>query len=290
MVGNDIASLFHGENRWVVELASTVREQRTGETALDVDIVKADGSRVSLNLNVVSLDDCNDEFIGMLLILEDLSAEKRVRSTMSRYTPKAVVDQVLDGHRDVLEGRAQVMTLLFTDIRSFASISEAIGPRATVSMLNEYFAYMVDIIDQHDGILDKYIGDAIMALFGVPFTGARDERNALNAANGMMRALQTLNERRVKAGQEPLMHGIGVTTGEAIAGSIGSPKRMDYTVIGDAVNLTARVESVTTYYGTPILVSDLTLRRLADVEHVREVDRIRVKGKTEAVTLYESYA
>lgn len=140
MVGNDLASLFHAENRWVVELASTVREQRTGETALDVDIVKADGSRVSLNLNVVPLDDSNDEFIGMLLILEDLSAEKRVRSTMSRYVPKAVVDQVLDGHRDVLEGRAQVMTLLFTDIRSFTSISEVIGPRATVSMLNEYFA------------------------------------------------------------------------------------------------------------------------------------------------------
>ncbi|MGB0751849.1 MAG: adenylate/guanylate cyclase domain-containing protein, partial [Gammaproteobacteria bacterium] len=163
------------------------------------------------------------------------------------------------------------------------------GPRATVAMLNEYFSDMVDIIDQHDGILDKYIGDAIMALFGVPFSGPRDERNAVNAANGMMRALNTLNERRVRAGQEPLMHGIGVNTGEAVAGNIGSPKRMDYTAIGDAVNLTARIESATKYYGTPVLLSGLTLERIGNPVHMREVDRIRVKGKTEPVTLYESF-
>ena len=140
--------------------------------------------------------------------------------------PKAVVDQVLDGTSDALQGQAQDMTLLFTDIRGFMSISESIGPRATVAMLNEYFSDMVDIIDQHDGILDKYIGDAIMALFGVPFSGPSDARNAVNAANGTMRALDALNERRIRAGQKPLVHGIGVNTGEAVAGSIGSPKRM----------------------------------------------------------------
>lgn len=289
LVGHDLPALFYAGNAWVVELAQTVCERRKAEVALDVDIERSNGSTVSINLNVVPLHDVNDEFIGMLMILEDLSAEKRVRGTMSRYMPKAVVDQVLDGTPDVLQGQAQVMTLLFTDIRGFTSISESIGPRATVAMLNEYFSDMVDIIDQHDGILDKYIGDAIMALFGVPFSGPSDARNAVNAANGMMRALDALNERRIRAGQKPLVHGIGVNTGEAVAGSIGSPKRMDYTAIGDAVNLTARIESATKYYGTPVLLSDLTLREIDDAGYVREIDRIRVKGKAEPVTLYESF-
>ena len=121
---------------------------------------------------MVPLHDVNDEFIGMLMILEDLSAEKRVRGTMSQYMPKAVVDQVLDGPLMCCRS-GWVMTLLFTDIRGFTSISESIGPRATVAMLNEYFSDMVDIIDQHDGILDKYIGDAIMALFELCLSRAK---------------------------------------------------------------------------------------------------------------------
>ena len=290
LVGRDLHDVFDAENAWLTDTATTVRERRTAEHALDVDIVTRPGHRVSVNISVVPLTDIADDFIGMLLIVEDLSAEKRVRGTMSRYMPKAVVDQVLDGHRDVLDGTAQTMTLLFTDIRSFTNISETIGPRATVTMLNEYFTEMVDILDRHDGILDKYIGDAIMALFGVPFSGANDERNAVDAANGMMHALEQLNLRRRALGQAPLMHGIGVNTGDAVAGSIGSPKRMDYTVIGDAVNLTARIESTTKNYGTPILISDATLNCLPSKEHFREVDKLRVKGKTEPVTLYESYA
>jgi len=289
ITGQTLVELFADDNAWLAQTALKVREQQSTEYALDVEIVTHDGTTASVNVSIVPLQDSNDVFIGLLLILEDLSAEKRVRGTMSRYMPRAVVDQVLDGHRDVLDGRAQTMTLLFTDIRSFTSIAEAIGPRATVTMLNEYFTDMVDIIDARGGILDKYIGDAIMALFGVPFTGESDEANAVRAANEMMLALQRLNARRERAGHQALDHGIGINTGEAIAGNIGSPKRMDYTVIGDSVNLTARIESTTKNYGTPVLVSDQTLACLDSKEMFREVDRIRVKGKSEPVTLYESY-
>lgn len=209
---------------------------------------------------------------------------------MSRYMPPVVVAQVLDDHRDVLEGRAQTITMLFTDIRGFTTIAESIGARATVTMLNEYFTEMVDVTDARSGVLDKYIGDASMALFGVPFGADDDESNAVVAANEMMLALHKLNERRARAGLQTLQHDIGISTGEAITGNIGSPKRMDYTVIGHSVNLTARIESVTIVYGTPVLVSELTLARLTDQSTFREVDRIRVKGKTEPVRLYESYA
>lgn len=282
--------VFGDEDAWLVEAARKVRDSGVAEHALDVALHAGGDGPVSVNVSVVPLNDISDQFIGLLILLEDLSAEKRVRTTMSRYLPKAVVDEVLASDGEVLEGRAQTMTLLFTDIRSFTTISEAIGPRATVTMLNEYFTDMVDIVDARGGILDKYIGDAIMALFGVPFAGEHDAANAVNAANEMMLALEQLNERRERAGQPSLMHGIGVNTGEAVAGNIGSPRRMDYTVIGDAVNLTARIESTTKFYGAPVLVSEMTLDAIDDRQHFREVDRIRVKGKTEPVTLYESYA
>jgi adenylate cyclase len=290
VVGTTLTALLEGENSWLAEAAANAREHHRADHSADVDLISTSGAKISVNVSIVPLQDVNDEFIGLLLVLEDLSGEKRIRGTMSRYMPRAVVDQVLDEHRDVLDGRAQTMTLLFTDIRSFTSIAEAIGPRATVTMLNEYFSDMVDVLDANGGILDKYIGDAIMALFGVPFGGECDEANAVRAANEMMLALERLNTRRERAGQQPLHHGIGINTGEAIAGNIGSAKRMDYTVIGDSVNLTARIESVTKNYGTSVLVSDLTLARLDDQTLFREVDRIRVKGKTAPVTLYESFS
>ncbi len=283
------SALFHTENEWVMDSARTVMSSGVADHTLDVELVIDADRKASVNLTAVPLIDASDEPIGQLLIMEDLSAEKRTRATMSRYMPKEVVEQVLSGHRDVIEGRMQQMTLLFTDIRSFTTISEAIGPRATVAMLNEYFEGMVDVVHDHGGILDKYIGDAIMALFGVPLGGEHDERDAVAAANDMMRALAAINARREAAGLEPIMHGIGVSTGEAVAGNIGSPRRMDYTVIGDSVNLTARIESITKFYKAPVLVSEMTVKLLDAPEYLREVDCIRVKGKSDPVTIFESF-
>ena len=157
-----------------------------------------------------------------------------------------------------------------------------------MSLLNEYFGEMVEIVFRHDGILDKYIGDALMAVFGTPFVGEHDADNALTVANQFMVKLREFNRRQEAAAGTPISIGVGVATGEVIAGNIGSLRRMDYTVIGDSVNLAARLESATKLYGTGILVSDGVVRGLKTDKRLREVDLIRVRGKQEAVGIYES--
>jgi adenylate cyclase len=147
---------------------------------------------------------------------------------------------------------------------------------------------MVEVIDQHDGVLDKFIGDAVMALYGVPFPESTDADRALATASGMMEALQHLNVRRASRGERPLASGVGINTGEVVLGNIGSPKRMDYTVIGDGVNLAARLEAATKTYGVSILLSEFTVEALNDRHGLREIDAVRVKGKKKPVRIFES--
>ena len=190
-----------------------------------------------------------------MLILEDITREKRVRNTMARYVAKEVVDRLLMSAEDVLQGNALVATVLFSDIRRFSTLSEEMTPRNTVTMLNEYFTEMVEIIFMHGGMLDKYLGDGLMAIFAAPVSGSSDADNALLVATDMIRALGRYNARRVERGDTPIEIGIGLATGEVLAGSVGMAKRMEYTVIGDNVNLAARLESANKYYGTAVLLS-----------------------------------
>jgi adenylate cyclase len=178
--------------------------------------------------------------------------------------------------------------VLFSDIRSFTTIAEELGPHGTVAMLNDYFERMVDCISEHSGMLDKFIGDAIMAVFGLPVAGDDDEDRALRAAIAMIRSLHDWNGERETRGEPLLEMGIGLNTNSVVAGNIGSPKRMDYTIIGDGVNLAARLESACKQYGARILLSDLTAARLKGVYRLREVDRVIVKGKTQPVSIFES--
>ena len=288
LVGQPAAAFFGETNRWVMEAVERVEQTGDSDLSVDAGVTLGDGETLSVNMTAVPLIDGNQDAIGTMLILEDISAEKRVKSTMARYMSKEVVDQLLEAGEDQLGGKDQKISVLFSDVRSFTTISEALGARATVSMLNEYFATMVDVIFNNGGILDKYIGDAIMALFGAPFSGAHDADNAVTVANQMLLALQELNASRARSGRPALDIGVGLSTGNVIVGNIGSPKRMEYTVIGDSVNLASRLEGATKYYGTRILLSESTVQDLTRPFVLREIDFMRVKGKERPVAVYEA--
>ena len=166
-----------------------------------------------------------------------------MKSTMSRYMDADLAEQIMDGGEDLLGGQESIGTVLFSDIRSFTTLTEELGAQGTVALLNEYFTIMVDCIQNEGGMLDKFIGDAMMAIFGTPFPHDDDPDRAVRAAIAMMTDLNDCNQRRAKEGKLPIDHGMGLNTDKIMSGNIGSPKRMDYTVIGDGVNLAARVES-----------------------------------------------
>ncbi|HEY0650843.1 adenylate/guanylate cyclase domain-containing protein [Phenylobacterium sp.] len=287
LAGRPASELF-AANPWVLD--NLAKTDATGEPvlAVDAELVKWSGAKASVNLTAMPLIDADEARIGSMIVMEDITEEKRVRSTMSRYMSKEVADQLLSAGEDELGGKEQKVTVMFSDVRSFTSIAEALGPRETVSLLNDYFTEMVDVIFRHDGILDKYIGDGIMALYGSPFLGPNDADNALAAADEMMQRLAVLNARRAEKGEAPLDIGIGFSTGPTVIGNIGSVRRMEYTVIGDTVNLASRLEGATKQYGAKILLSEATVRDLKRPATLREVDLIRVKGKDRPVAVYES--
>ncbi len=289
IANRSVSNVFsQDQNRWILDSIENVK--RSGETdiTMDADILLGDGGSSSVNLTVVPLVNIGKEQIGFMLVFEDITREKRIKSTMARYMTKEVADRLLDvGGEDALGGTAQLATVLFSDIRDFTTIAEELGPRQTVSLLNEYFTDMIDVIFSHGGILDKYIGDAIMAVFGTPFESPKDADNAVLVANEMMGVLRIFNEKRRKEGKVELRIGVGMATGELVSGNIGSLKRMDYTAIGDTVNLASRLEGATKYYGVNILWSEATAKALTNPVRCREVDLIRVKGKNKPVSIFE---
>jgi adenylate cyclase len=186
-----------------------------------------------------------------------------------------------------LGGERRDMTVLFSDIRGFTSASERHDAEAIVQQLNEYFTAMVEVLFRHRGTLDKFVGDMVMGLFGAPVSDAGHADHAVDAAIDMLRTLDELNVRWARDGRPRLDIGIGINSGEMIVGNIGSQEIMSYTVIGDAVNLGARLESLNKDYGTRILIGEETKRRLTRSVRMRELGAVTVKGKTQPVTVFE---
>jgi adenylate cyclase len=244
-------------------------------------------SGVRLGINVQPLMSAEGKKLGSMVMIEDISSEKRMKSTMARYMDPGLADQLLASGAEALGGRSVPVTILFSDVRGFTTLSENLGPQGIVSVLNEYFTIMVDCITREGGMLDKFIGDAIMAEFGLPVPHDDDEDRAVRAAISMMRDMNTWNAQRASNGLLTIDMGIGLNTGEVVSGNIGSPKRMDYTVIGDGVNLAARLESACKQYAAHILVSENTIKKLKGTYRTREVDLVVVKGKTLPVGVHE---
>jgi adenylate cyclase len=235
---------------------------------------------------VLTGDELEDLARGFNRMVDGLKERDNLRATFGKYMTASVMEHLLAG-RVALGGESLVVTILFTDIRSFTTISEKMDPQALVALLNEYFTEMVGIVMQEDGVVDKYIGDAIMAVFGAPVQKPDDAVHAVRAAVRMRAALRDLNERLAARGLPELRTGIGLHTGEVVAGNIGSEKRMEYTVIGDAVNLASRLESSTKELGADVLISEDTYEITKHAIVARPVREITVKGRLRPVMTYE---
>jgi adenylate cyclase len=286
VIDRPAAEFFAGDNEWLLEKIASVQQSGEDEVMMDAP-VHVGGERLSTNVSVLPLRSATDQALGSMVMIEDISSEKRMKATMARYMDPTLADQLLASGTEVLGGKSVEATVLFSDVRSFTTLSEELGPQGIISLLNEYFSLMVDCITDQGGMLDKFIGDAIMAVFGTAKKHEDDEDRAVRTAIAMMKELHGFNLRRIADGKRPIDIGIGLNTDTVVSGNIGSPKRQDYTVIGDGVNLAARLESACKEYGAHILVSEHTIKKLKSTYRAREIDFVVVKGKTRPVAIYE---
>jgi adenylate cyclase len=214
-----------------------------------------------------------------------LAEKERVRDLLGKVVSPEIADELMK-QNVALGGENRAVTILFSDIRNFTDLCEGRAPQAILSMLNEYLTEVSTAIEASKGVVDKFIGDAVMALFGAPLTYENDVENALNAALLMQERVAFLNGKNRDSGPPPLTTGIGIHTGNVVAGNLGSANRLNYTVIGDAVNLASRLEALTKEYGVGIMVSEDT-REAAQQFIYRELDTVRVKGRIKPVRIFE---
>jgi adenylate cyclase len=228
---------------------------------------------------------------GYLTFIE--AAEKRrVSHLFTQYVSKDVLNEVLHNYKEYLKtsaGQRVELTVLFSDIRGFTTISETTPPEKIVEMLNIHFSVMAGIILKHNGTIDKYIGDAIMAFWGAPVRTTDHAEQAVLAAREMLEGLKEVNKTLKERGFDREVEiGIGINTGVATIGNIGSEQKKNYTVVGDAVNLSSRLESITKEYKIPLLFSEYTYARIKNTIPCRLIGNVKLKGREQPVDIYTS--
>ncbi|WP_455212103.1 CHASE2 domain-containing protein [Kaarinaea lacus] len=223
------------------------------------------------------------------LLFTEEKEKNKIRKMFSQYVSPAALTAMVDEYENYAKagnGSKETITVLFSDVRGFTSLSENLPPEQVVEVLNFYFTKMTEAVHNHHGTIDKFIGDAIMAIWGAPIKSENHAIDAVNAAMEMMQKLKEVNAWLEEKNLPPLKIGIGINTGEAVLGSVGSEQKADYTVIGDTVNLASRLEGVTKQYDCEIIVSESTKKALKDRTPCHVVDMIKVKGKEQAIKIY----
>lgn len=214
-------------------------------------------------------------------------SRRQITGVFGQYVPPAVVDVIAeDPEKASMEGESREMTVLFTDVRGFTTISEGLDPKALSNLMNEFLTPLTEVIYRHRGTIDKYMGDCIMAFWGAPLPDAAHARNGVLAGLEMQRTLKGLQTHFRSKNWPEIRIGVGLNTGRMSVGNMGSKIRLAYTVMGDAVNLASRLEGITKEYGADIIVGEDTKKAVPDVVF-REIDRVRVKGKDTAVAIFE---
>jgi adenylate cyclase len=278
---------FHS---WFQAALEAVEERKRQQYYPDQVLQSVNKNKHSVNLSINTILDVNDasKVRGALVVMDDISHEKRLKSTMYRYMTQEVAEQLLARGDDFkMGGDRKEVSVLFSDIRSYTTLTESMQAEEVVHMLNEYFELMVEAVFQHKGTLDKYIGDAIMAVFGA-FVPLEDHAlMATRTALEMRTRLAQFNESRRQNNLPEIKIGIGINSDVVISGNIGSSQRMELTSIGDGVNLGSRLESASKQYGCDIIISEYTFRKCNSEIYCRELDYIRVKGKNQPVSIFE---
>ncbi|MCW8854348.1 MAG: adenylate/guanylate cyclase domain-containing protein [Gammaproteobacteria bacterium] len=227
------------------------------------------------------------------LVFTEGKDKQRVKNMFSQYVSPAVLTQVAENFEDQLQasvGKRENLSILFSDIRSFTNMSESLEAEQVVDLLNIYFSVMCDVVFKYNGTMDKFIGDAIMAFWGAPIRTEEHGIQSVSTAIEMMRELVKVNEQLLAKGYPEVAIGIGINTGEVILGNIGSERKLDYTVIGDGVNLASRLEGLTKQYGCPVIISEYTYEEIKQQIPCAIVDRVRVKGKQVPISIYWAMA
>ncbi len=262
----------------------------SGDLSREVDVLYNDETgRLGHTFNLMTreLDRAYDAIKGFALkAVVAQNREKSIRNIFQKYVPNAVIDQYIAHPESALVGKDDMLTILFSDIRSFTTISEGMTPTDLVESLNRYFDIMVKLIVSHHGVVDKYIGDAIMAIYGAPEQRDDTREQAVMSALDMVDALDDFNAWQRERDRKEFRFGIGINFGQVTVGNIGSELKMDYTVIGDIVNLASRLENLTKKYGQPVIVSQSVQRRVPEKVRYRLLDTVVVKGKTQGWGIY----
>ncbi len=263
--------IARGVTRPVLELAQGARRIADGDFAGRMDIPGRDEiSALALSFNEMAAG---------------LQDRERVRGLLGKVVSPAIAEELL--RRPIsLGGEEREVSVLFVDIRGFTARCEGVAPAAILDLLNRYLTRVTQAIEAEGGVVDKYIGDAVMALFGAPLMHSDHAARSVRGALGIRAAVEALNAEFAAEGQPPIAVGVGINTAVVVAGNMGSASRMNYTVIGDGVNIASRVEGLCPFYGAVILVTDATRDAAAGIDF-REVDRVRVKGRGEALGIHE---
>jgi adenylate cyclase len=291
------AALFKARNQTIGISAVIVLAGLGGALALATVLARpilrlVEGTRAigagdfSVKLAVPSGDEIGALTAAFNVMAKSLREKEMIKRAFARYVAREVVDELLkDPEHLVLTGERRDVTVLFCDVRGFTPMSERLSPEEVVLLLNDFYDLMIEATFRHEGTLDKFLGDAVMAIFGAPIAHADHTARAIRTALAMREGVERLSARRIQEGKDPITVGIGVSTGEAVAGTVGTQERMEYTVIGDSVNLAARLESVAK--PMQVLISGRTYREVKEMVEARPLGVVRVKGKEEEVEVYE---
>ena len=282
-LGNHYMYLFEKDVEIIGLIQKTEMENKT-HSEINMSFLTAAKEAV-VNVSVAPRIDPSGSVRGLVIAIEDITDVSKVKNTFKRYVSKQVVDELLDDDAKLnLGGEEREVTILFSDIRGFTSMSENMSPESVVSTLNEYFSDMIDIVFKYNGTLDKIIGDELMIVYGAPISAKDDTQRAVITAVEMQKQITRLNKQRKKRKDMPVSAGIGINRGVVVSGNIGSRDMMDYTVIGDTVNLGARLCSAAG--PGEILVSSTVWKETQKDHSYKKLEPIKVKGKKNKVSVY----